>query len=359
MKLTLEERAIVILDSLEALEYKNKVGVISLLDSLSELFSLSGEKRDALTKLLGEARVKTLLLAFGGDYEETVTDGLEETGTIPLTYLSENYPEDLKGLPAYPLVLYANGNVDLLKEKRFAIVGSRKCLPFATALVKDYAATVSSLGGVVVTGSAGGADKSAIEGASESGNIISVLAGGIRHVYPEYNKRLIEDLAKNGLVLSEQNPSVSPKPWMFPVRNRIIAGLAKGVLIAGGERDSGARHTADFAAEYGREVFAFPYSIGIATGELNNNLIKNGAALCDSVDDILDFLGLEKREEETLELEEEEKLVFEYVKSGVCDVASLAEKTGMKMYELAPALSSLEISGYIVKMAGNVYRAVK
>ncbi|MBO7368657.1 MAG: DNA-processing protein DprA [Clostridia bacterium] len=147
---------------------------------------------------------------------------------------------------------------------------------------------------------------------------------------------------------------------MFPVRNRIIAGLSLGTLIVGGDKKSGARHTALYAAEYGRQVYAFPYSIGIASGELNNELIKEGCLLCDSVDDIFELLKIEKTETSVNEaLSDDERAVYLAIKEGRADVKEIIEKTGKKMNELAPILSLLEIEGYIVKLAGNKFKTVK
>ena len=360
MRLTLAEKAIVLIDSLEGLEYKHKKSILSFLSKPELLFSTSAEVKKCIASILGENRAKTLFAAITPEYLNGVLSMFIDAEVTPVTFISDEYPESLKQLDTYPLVLYAKGDLSLLKSKCFAIVGSRKCLPYATALAKEYSTVLSKNGVTVVTGSAGGADKAAIDGAlAGGGKVISVLTGGINHVYPEYNKSLVMSVADKGLVLSEQAPSIVPKPWMFPVRNRIIAGLSKGVLIVGGEKTSGARHTADYALEYGKDVYAFPYSLGIATGELNNELIKNGAYLCDDVKDILDCFGIAETTDEVSELEDEERLVFDYVKNGVGDVNVLVEKTGLKMYELAPALSSLEIQGYIVKTTGNNYHAVK
>lgn len=360
MKLSLSEKAIVLIDSLEGLEYKHKRKILEELGVPEKLFSASDETKDKIARFLGESRVKTLFTAVTPEYLNEVLSTLIDANVTPLTYSSDEYPSSLKEIDTYPLVLYAKGDKSLLKSNCFGIVGSRKCLPYATALAKDYSATLSKNGVTVVTGSAGGADKAAIDGAlSGGGKVISVITGGIDHVYPEYNKSLVASVAEKGLVVSEQGPTVVPKPWMFPVRNRIIAGLSKGVLIVGGEKTSGARHTADYALEYGKDVYAFPYSLGIATGELNNNLIKNGAYLCDDVKDILDCFGIVGDSCLDDELEDDERLVFDCIKNGVCDVNALVEKTGLKMYELAPALSSLEIQGYVVKTAGNNYHAIK
>ena len=297
---------------------------------------------------------------FDKKYHDYVFAGLEKHQTVCVTLYSEGYPQLLKQTDIPPLVLYCNGNTGLLKkEKTFAIVGSRKCLPYAIELAKDFSGKIAKGGAVVVTGSAGGADKAAIDGAVESGNLISVIAGGIGHIYPEYNKTAILKVAETGLVVSEQSPDCAVKPWMFPVRNRIIAGLSKGVLIVGGDRESGARHTANYAADYGREVFAFPYSIGIKSGELNNELIKSGCNLCDDINDIFDFLKIKENTEDKISLKGDEAVIYAAIKDGFDDVNKLVLKTDKKMFELAPILSSLEIEGLIVKMAGNKYKTVK
>ncbi|HBK01510.1 MAG TPA: DNA-protecting protein DprA, partial [Clostridiales bacterium] len=285
MDYSLSEKAIFLLDSLEGLEYKHKAAILERAGKPENLFDMRIRGGDALTGIMDEAKIKTVFAAFDEDYAEYTLEKYEEAGTVVITRGSENYPESLENISAPPLCLYCNGDVTLLKSKCFAIVGSRKCPPYATALIKEHAEVLAKNGVTVVTGSAGGADKAAIEGSlAGGGKVISVLAGGIKHIYPEYNKNLIKEVSEKGLVVSEHNPFVAPKPWMFPVRNRIIAGLAEGVLIAAGERQSGARHTATFALEYGKEVFAYPYSIGISSGELNNELIKDGASLCDSAD---------------------------------------------------------------------------
>ncbi|MBP5177204.1 MAG: hypothetical protein ILP02_01325, partial [Clostridia bacterium] len=132
-----------------------------------------------------------------------------------------------------------------------------------------------------------------------------------------------------------------------------------GVLIAGGKMDSGARHTATFAVVGGKDVFAFPYSIGVKMGELNTHLIKSGAYLCDDVADILSYLDLSAQKQEETQLDETQSLILGLIKSGVDSVDMLVENTGLKAFELAPHLAEMEVSGLIVKLAGNTYKAKK
>ncbi len=360
MKYTKDELAIILTDSMMGLEYKHKKRILDGFLSPAKIFDDKQALKDAAFSVVDDSKAKTVVAAVDESYLNFVIDKYEKRGTKVVTYLSDDYPESLKNVDCPPLCLYANGNVGLLKERNaFAIVGSRKCLPDICALTKDFAEKLALAGVCLITGSAGGADTATIDGALASGKVVSVLAGGINHVYPEYNKRLIDKVEKNALVISEQPPDKEVKPWMFPVRNRIIAGLAKGVLIAGGKKDSGARHTATFALEGGKDVYAFPYSVGIATGELNNFLIKNGAYLCDDVNDILTNLGIEKTEEKSLDLEEDQLKIYQLIKNGKDGVDMLLNASGMKMYELAPVLTELEVGGFIVKLAGNTYKAKK
>ena len=358
-----DKRAVILLDSLIGFEYKHKIKILSLVGSPSLLFEKPKAVRDYLSECAGEAKANTVLSAITDkDYEKAVFAELESVDAECVTLYEDRYPALLKETDLPPLVLYCNGNVDLLgAEYPFAIVGSRKCLPNALTLATDFARTLSEKGVTIVTGSAGGADEAAAKGAFDSGRLVSVIAGGIKHVYPAYNKNFIEAVAKKGLVVSEQPPDCQPKPWMFPMRNRIIAGLAKGTLIVGGDKKSGARHTAERANFYGREVFCFPYSIGIASGELCNSLIKDGAFLCDDVNDVLCSLGIteETIEEKAIELDGDEYDVYSAIKDGFDDVNKIVVRTNKKMHELAPILSMLEIEGYIVKLAGNKYKAVK
>ena len=356
---TKDELAIIVLDSMLGIEYKHKINILAAVKRPSDLFDKEAAGRVAFS-VIGENKANTVASAFNDDYAGFILEKCEKRGTKVITKISEGYPSEYVNVFMPPLCLYCNGDERLLsKDKKFAIVGSRKCSPEMLALTTDFAAEISSAGGIIVTGSAGGADIAAIKGSLDSGSVISVVAGGIDHVYPEFNRRLIEKVENSALVISEQPPEYEVKPWLFPMRNRLIAGLSKGVLITGGKLDSGARHTATFALDDGKEVFAFPYPPRSAIGALCNSLIKNsGAALCDDVNDILSFLGLERKEEEKTELEGDELSVFKLIKEGVEDADAILEKTGMKMFELAPVLTSLELQGLIVKLSGNSYKAV-
>lgn len=356
------ELAAILLDSVEGLEYKHETAVLKSFKNPEALFTDKTAVEKVLKERLNEAKAKTVLLSLTEDYAKSIVERLEKRGVTAVTLYSKEYPERLRQIPTPPVVLYCKGDLSLLcHDKILGAVGSRKTLPYAEELLKNVVGVTVKAGDAVVTGSATGADKAAIHAGLESGRVISVLAGGIDHVYPDCNRSIIEKVSKNGLVISEQPPEVAPTYWMFPVRNRIIAGLSDCVIIASGDKKSGARHTADFALDYGRQVFAFPYSVGIKSGELCNELIKNGAALCDRYQDILEELNLtyDETEEEILDLSEDEKKLYDAIAGGKEDMTAYCMENGVKFFEIAPSLSSLEIQGMIVKTAGNRYKPVK
>ncbi len=354
------ELAIIALDSILGLEYRHKVDILSKVVKPCEFFNLTKDLEKEIEKILGSSQAKIVSKAFDESYLNHVLTFYDKLNIKCVTYSSNHYPEGLKNISPKPLVLYCNGNVNLLRRKNlFAIVGSRKTQLNVGEIVESWSKTLAKSGAVIVTGTAGGTDMRAITGALESGNVISVIAGGRNFVYPSYNKKLIDQVENKGLVISEWPPNTKSMPYMFPVRNRIIAGISQATLIASGEKTSGARHTANFALDYGRDVFAIPYSVGITQGELPNDLIKQGAMLCDSVDDILSYLGLEKQEDEEVELDGEELAVLNAIKEGVCDANLLVEKLNVKIFELTSILSMLEIQGFIVNVGGSRYKAVK
>ncbi|MBR2933643.1 MAG: DNA-processing protein DprA [Clostridia bacterium] len=360
---TKDERALLALCSIDGLEYRHESRLCELVSKPAMLFERDSVVKEYLVKAMGEAKAKTVLMSLTDDYADYCVSQLDKRGVKAVTIFSADYPERLKHIQTPPLVLYCKGNIGLLKSpKTLGIVGSRKTLSYAESFAKDISKTMSGLGVTIVTGSATGADKAAILGAVCNKQIISVIAGGFEHVYPDCNKAIIEDVAKNGLIISEYPPQTPPAFWMFPVRNRIIAGLSQSVLICSGDRKSGARHTAEFALDYGRDLYAFPYSIGIKSGELCNELIKNGAYLCDAIEDLLSAYGIDesqKTENEIIELEDDERVLYQAIKEGADDMTVYCAKNNLKFFEIAPILSELEIKGLIVKTAGNKFKPTK
>ena len=356
MKYTKEELTLIWLDSFIGLEYKHKLEIYKFLKDAERIKDGLNLAKDYIISAVGENEFNTMINSANQTYLDYVVNELNNKNIVAITFLSKNYPESLSNIEIKPLILYAKGNIELLKNEIFAIVGSRKSLPLSISLTQKYASELIEHF-TLVTGSAEGVDSAVIQTALEkNGKVISVIAGGFDNIYPSVNKSLIDNVAKKGLALSEHPPNVAPKPYYFPIRNRIFAGLAKGVLIVSGAIKSGTLYTAEYAGEYGKDLFAIPYSVGIKSGEGCNELIKSGAILTDKVQDILSFYNIEE-EKVKIQLSQQEKEIVKVLSDGQMHIEKLSNVLNKRTFEIMPILSSLEIKGIIIK-SGNIFELV-
>lgn len=350
------ELALIWLDSFDGLEYHKKQVLYGKIKGKTEIKRIIAENKDYLITAVGDKGYANILNSANSEYFDFVMTGLNKEGITAVTIESPLYPDKLRNTDLPPLVLYAKGDLNLLKEDCFAIVGSRKSLPLSIKLAEDYAAKIGEAGLTVVTGIAEGVDEAVLNSALKNGlKVISIIAGGINNVYPKSNFDLCCEVAKHGLVISEHRPEINPKPYFFPIRNRIIAGLSKGVLIVSGTKKSGTIYTAEYAFEYGRDVFAIPYGVGVESGQGCNDLIKRGATLTDDFEDIRQFYGLNQTQNKAVELTEEEKQIVNILKSGAIHAEKIAQALNKQVYEIMPLLSIMEIKGLTVKSGVNVY----
>ena len=354
MKYNENELTLLWIDSFLTLSYVEKQFIYGLINGKSEIKKVLEQNKLALIDRLTEEKALFIINSATKEYFERVIKELDELGIKAVTVVSKEYPVSLLQTEEPPLVLYAKGNLELLKEKCFGIVGSRKSLPIAISLTKEYATTLQKVGFTLVTGIAEGVDKAVIDSVIDSGKIISVIAGGFKNIYPKSHTKLFEKICEKGLAISEQPPSFVPMRFSFPVRNRIIAGLSEGVLIASGSAKSGTKYTAVYAEEYGKDVFAIPYSVGISSGEICNELIKSGAFLTDTPKDILDRYNLGYEQEE-ISLTDKEKQIVEILKGGSAHVNAVMKGTGLSVSETTTILSSLIIKGVVTNGGANVY----
>lgn len=348
--------AIIFIDSFLSLEYRHKRAIIDLYDDAGNLFSDPLKAAEYLKINSKESTASAFVAAIRGDFLKNLAVKCEKSGVTVITEADDDYPDRLINLPFRPLCLYCKGNVKLLKSKEtFGIVGSRKTLAEYKKYSENVARTLLSSGVTLVTGTAAGGDFAAIKEGYKSGKLICVLAEGFDFIGNEINRDyLFKTIENDGLVVSEYPPSVPPQKYHYPVRNRIIAGLSDGVLITSGEDGSGARHTANYALEYGKEIFSFPYAPLVKSGELCNSLIKEGANLVTDVKDILSGMNLTAENKEII-LSDTEKQVYDAIKNGAFDFDTILDATGLKVYALTPIITSLEIKGAITRASGGGY----
>ena len=211
-----------------------------------------------------------------------------------ITIFDDDYPDRLKTIYQPPWMLFARGNLSLLKQKEsLAVVGSRNATAYGIGAIDYLFPSLIDKNVLIVSGLAKGIDAHAHKAAIKlGGKTIGVIAGGFHNLYPKENIKLVEYMMEKQLVLSEYPPATMPAKWQFPMRNRIISGLSEGTLVVEARKKSGSLITADFALNEGRDVFAVPGSILSPDSDGGHYLIQQGAKLVKSSEDILEELGM-------------------------------------------------------------------
>jgi len=281
-----------------------------LLPDFLHLYHAFGNHRDALLHLLahcggdpsrarhsdpGElrdlgfsARALACVAACNDRLVSADLDWAAAPGNRLICYDDADYPETLRQIAAFPLLLYARGEASLLRSPQIAIVGSRLCTPGGARSAFEFAAALAGAGLTVSSGLALGIDAEAHRGALQAGGkTLAVIATGADIDYPATNRRLAERIRESGLIVSEFPPGTPARRAHFPQRNRIISGLSLATLVVEAARRSGSLITAGHAADQGREVFAVPGSIHNPQTRGCHDLIRDGATLVDSADELL------------------------------------------------------------------------
>ena len=222
---------------------------------------------------------------------EKVLADCARDGQFIVTMDDAAYPARLRDMYDPPVLLYGKGSMPLFDEEAaVAVVGTRKCSPYGTRAASQLGYELARQGGLVISGLAKGIDGAAHQGALRAGGFTAaVLGGGADVIYPPENRRLYEDIAATGVLLSEYPPGTEPRGGHFPVRNRIISGLSLAVVVVEAPEKSGALITANTALEQGREVFAVPGPFDAPMSRGTNALIREGAGLVCEAWDVLSF----------------------------------------------------------------------
>ena len=288
---------------------------------------------------------------------------LDDPANRILTLADSAYPQALLQITDPPPVLYVKGRTDLLNSPAFAIVGSRNSTQQGVAHAESFARVLSDSGLTIVSGLALGIDAAAhrggLAGASSS---IAVVGTGLDIVYPARNRELAHALARDGVIISEFPLTTAPAAAHFPRRNRLIGGLARGCLVVEAAMSSGSLITARLANEQGKEVFAIPGSIHSPLSKGCHSLIKQGAKLVETAEDILEELHLPTRaprSEETALRDTTSQSVLELLGFDPCDVDTLSARSGLSADKLAALLTEWEIEGLIEALPGGRYQRVR
>jgi len=293
-------------------------------------------------------------------------DALERAGIAHVALGCPGYPDRLARIFDPPFGLFGTGQTvaALLAAERgptVAIVGSRRPSAAGRRLAHRLAGELAQRGAVIVSGLAHGVDASAHEGALDAGGVsIAVLGSSVDLVHPRRHVALALRLEERGAVISEYWPGTAPAPWRFPARNRIVAGLADAVVVLEAAARSGALITADFAMEHGTSVLAVPGWPGAELSCGCNALIRAGAALCETADDVVNEIphtgwGHGPR---AVTRDDTANAVLKVVARQPCGVDRVVALTGQPHSRVAAALVALEIEGVVAREPGGVFRAV-
>lgn len=287
---------------------------------------------------------------------------LNAKGIKLLSYYDEEYPELLRNISDPPPVLYVKGNKEILNDMGLSVVGSRYCTYYGSQLAYEFSAQLADVGFTIISGMARGIDSQAHRGAlSVKGKTIAVLGSGLDVIYPKENSTLYDEIAKNGAVISEFPMGTKPLKQNFPQRNRIISGLSVGVLVVEAGEKSGSLITASYALEQGKDVFAIPGNINNETSKGTNKLLKDGAKIVTSLDDIMEEYELRSDLREKIENQKvsnlSEKLIklLDYVNNEPVNINSIANASEIRINELIPMLNNLALAGYIKELPGKFF----
>lgn len=326
--------------------------------SLSRAWSSSGaELRETVSGHLAESILNSReSLDIELLYETSTRDGVRV-----VCLLDDHYPALLREVPSPPPVLYYRGQVSATDTTAVAIVGTRKMTRYGQDMARSIASDLARAGVTIVSGLALGIDGTAHRSALEAGGrTLAVLGSGIDVMYPGRHRDLARKIEQQGAVISDYPPGTPPDRFNFPPRNRIISGLSRGVVVIEAPERSGALITVDFAAEQGRDAFAVPGPVGASASAGCLRILREGATLVRSAEDILEDLHIrpvdyQQQGEEQVHLSNEERRLLSVLTSQPQHIDDIAAQLGTTINNVSGELMMLELQGSVHSGGGGYY----
>src|SRR5215470_1571196 len=343
--------------------------LVGLLKHFGGPVELRAASRQSLAKLVSTEAASAIERGPDPKKLETALTWLREPGHALVAWGDADYSGPLLSIADPPPVFYYVGRRELLNHAAVAIVGSRNATPQGVEHAEAFGAALSAAGLTIVSGLASGIDAAAHRGGlSAVSSSIAVVGTGLDQVYPTSNSALAAQLERNGGLLSEFALGTPPVPENFPRRNRVISGLSRGVLVVEATLNSGSLITARLAAEQGREVFAIPGSIHSPFSKGAHRLIRDGAKLVETAQDVLEELGIEVSQQApapALQAGEASKApaaegtsakVLAAMGHDPAGIDVLARRTGLAAEAITVALVELEVAGRVLSLPGGLYQ---
>jgi len=316
-----------------------------------------------INSLKVDVKTKVSIIDFRNKVDPKIyLEKVYEMGIKVVARIDRDYPANLRQLEACPAVLYFRGNLLPADDLAVAVVGSRNATIYGRQITEKLVFDLAKNGLAVVSGLARGIDAVAHKMALDAnGRTIAVLGSGLDNIYPPENRRLAEEIVKNGALVSEFPLGFPALPNNFTARNRIISGLSLGVLVTEAAVDSGSLITAGYAAEQGREVFAVPGPVTSKTSEGTNNLIRDGVHLVTAAADILEILDIERkarqitRDTKHVAKDKDQAKILAILDGGTKHVDAIAKETKLPIEQVTAALSIMELSGMVRSYGAGVW----
>ena len=334
--------------------------LIRLLTAFGSPEAVLASGRHALQAHLTPKQRDALLAGPDAGLLAQTLEWLDQPGNSLLTLADADYPRLLLEIADPPALLYCKGRRELLDRTCLGMVGSRNATPQGLRDAEAFAHALSDAGLTIVSGLALGIDAAAHRGGlAGAGSSVAVIGTGLDRIYPARNKALAHQLAEGGLIVSEFPLGTAPLPGHFPSRNRLISGLARGVLVVEAATDSGSLITARVATEQGREVFAIPGSIHSPLSRGCHALIKQGAKLVESAADILDELAWQQRIAAPVRMPAAPPdPVLDVMDGAPVTLDTLLQRSGLTLDALSAKLLALELDGQIASLPGGRYQKI-
>ncbi len=321
---------------------------------------------DALRQAgLGPKLVESFSQVRKGVSLEQVWDRLNQLGIQVFTWEDEAYPHRLQEIDQPPPVLYVKGTLSTEDEWAVAIVGTRGVTTYGRQITSELATSLARRGVTVVSGLARGVDAEAHKAAlAAGGRSLAVLGSGLDQIYPPEHRKLAEQMASSGALISDYAPGTAPDGVNFPPRNRIISGLSLAVIVVEAGDRSGALITAEFAADQGREVFAVPGNITAPKSVGCNRLIQQGARPLLQVEDVLESLDLtslsqQRAARRVLPKDEVEAKLMVVLGKEPVHVDEIRNQVSMPIEKVSATLALMELKGMVRQVGGMHYVAVR
>lgn len=278
-----------------------------------------------------------------------------------ITFQDPDYPQNLRQIYDFPPFFFLQGDLTEKDDLAVAIVGTRTASPYGRSITEKISSELSAKGFTIVSGFATGIDTYSHQSALNSGGrTIAVFGSGLDVIYPSENKNLVEKVIENGAIISEFLLGTKPEAENFPKRNRIISGLSLGVIVVEAGAKSGALLTAQYALDQNKEVFAIPGNLTSKTSEGTNALIKQGAKLVTSVEDILSELKVyssppAEKLRPIPELPAEEKSIYQMLSTEPAHIDQIAQLVSVSTGQALSLLLNLELKGLVKQLSGKMF----